>query len=91
MLDKKFKNSMYFKGANMTVKQFLDYVINHPGDWYIKSKPISSDELFSIPKYTYYLSCYDNGRTRGQYKLDNEDMAYLAEHNNYFKSKLVMN
>jgi len=90
MLEKKFKHTTYFKGADMTVKQFLDYVINHYGEWYIKSKPIlETNNLFETPKKEYYLTCSDNGRLRGKYKLDTEDIKYLSEHNDYFKSKLL--
>ena len=90
MLEKKFKYSTYFKGENMTVKQFLDFVLEHAGDWYIKSKSkIESDNLFDTPVEQYYLTCSDNGRLRGRYNLDTEDKTYLAEHNEYFKSKLA--
>lgn len=90
MLNSKFKHSIYFIGTDMTVKQFLDKVLACSGDWVIKKKPIISDNLLADRAYKYYLSCYDNGRTRGGYLLDKEDIAYLAEHNDYFKKALTI-
>lgn len=74
MLNKKFKHSTYFQGENMTVKQFLDYVLSNPSNWIIKNQStINGGLLLSEPEHTYYLTCYDNGRTRSKYKLDTED------------------
>jgi len=92
MLNKKFKHSTYFKGENMTVKQFLDYVLSNPSDWIIKNQStINGGLLLSEPEHAYYLTCYDSGRTRSKYKLDTEDAKYLSKHNDYFKSKLAVN
>lgn len=90
MLNRKFRNSTYFIDRDMTIKQFLDYVLNCYGDWTIIKKPIiATDKLFELPDYEYYLTCYDGSRTRGRYKLGEEERAYLSEHSEFFKERLV--
>jgi len=84
MLNKTFKHSAWFKGESMTVKQFLDYVLSHSGDFIVKekSKAIASD-LLADPEKEYYLS-----DRRYSMKLGYQERNYLAEHNEYFRSKL---
>lgn len=84
MLEQKFKHKSWFKDSNITVKDFLDYVLQHSGDFFIKVKnTLKTDNLFDIPLATYYLT--DN---RYSYKLNIEECKYLSDNNNYFKSKL---
>ena len=84
MLSKQFKHNHWFKGDEMTVKQFLDYVLEHNGDFIIKTKQtLKSDNLFDDPITEYYLS-----DRRYSMKLDYQERNYLALHDDYFKSKL---
>jgi hypothetical protein len=85
MLKSRFKHKHWFVGQSMTVEEFLDYVLEKNGDFYIKTKtkPVS-DYLLDHPITEYYLS--DN---RYSYKLDDEDCIYLSMHSEYFNSKLT--
>jgi len=84
MLNKKFKHNTWFKNSDMTVKQFLDYVLAHNGDFIIKQKKkFDSDELFSDCKTEYHLT-----DRRCSIKLDYQERNYLALNSEYFKSKL---
>jgi len=85
MLNKKFKHHSWFKGSTMTVKEFLDYVLKHSGDFIIKIKNVlQTNNLFDKPILIYYLS-----DRRCSYKLNSKEARYLAEHDDYFKSKLL--
>lgn len=84
MLDNKFKHHAFFKGKDMTVKQFLDYVVHNSGDWIIEVRQTMNEvELFSDYSPSYYLS---DGRYG--YKLGYQERNYLALSNDYFESKL---
>ncbi len=53
--------------------------------FFIKVKStLKTDNLFDAPMNTYYLT--DN---RYSHKLNVEECKYLAEHNDYFKSKFI--
>jgi hypothetical protein len=84
MLNKQFHHAKWFKGNRMTVKEFLDYILSVRGNFHIKKKFKSIDNSLFVGYYDYYLT---DGNS--SYKLDKEDCAYLAAHNNYFKSKLM--
>ena len=85
MLEHKFKHKAWFKNSNITVKEFLDYVLEHSGDFFIKVKNnLDTDNLFDSPTTTYYLT--DN---RYSYKLDAEEITYLTDHDDYFRNKLI--
>lgn len=34
MLEQKFKHKVWFKNTNITIKEFLDYVLDHSGDFF---------------------------------------------------------
>ena len=84
MLKKPFKHHAWFKGKTMTVKEFLDYVLSHSGDFTVVSKAsLRSNNLFDDTISEYRL-------TDGRYsmRLDYQERSYLAEHSEYFASKL---
>ena len=84
MLSNKFRHGTWFKKSNITVKDFLDYVLLNYSDFYIKTKEkCESDILFSEPTKDYYLTDH-----RCSYKLSQEEQNYLSEHNDYFKKRL---
>jgi len=84
MLDKNFKHPAWFNGESMTVKQFLDYVLSHSGDFIIKEKSkANASDLFAEPEKEFYLS-----DRRYSMKLGYQERNYLAEHDEYFRSKL---
>ncbi len=87
-LDEAFRHSTFFKGAKMTKKDFLDYVLAHAGDWWIKGKVDYdvADHLLNIPAYKYfYLQC---AGSRARYRLSDAECEYLALHNKYFSDRL---
>ena len=84
MLDKNFKHPAWFNGERMTVKQFLDYVLSHSGDFIIKEKSkATASDLLADPEKEYYLS-----DRRYSMKLGYQERNYLAENDEYFRSKL---
>ena len=85
MLNKKFNHKHWFKDSNITVKDFLDYVIAYNGDFFIKIKMKSKGNiLFSDLEKIYYLA--DNRYT---YKLNLEESKYLSDNNEWFKKELL--
>ena len=82
MLGKQFKHKYWFIGSVMTNKQFLDYVL-YSGDFMIKKKYKSTGILTDPMEEIFYLS-----DRRYSMKLSPEQMDYLSERNNYFKSEL---
>lgn len=86
MLDRKFRHKHFFIDQEMTVKEFLDYVLKC-GDFHIKVKYKSvSNNLFDNPEKIFYLVCDESKYT---YKLNQDECNYLAEHNNYYKKKIT--
>jgi len=84
MLNKKFKHHSWFIKSNMTVKDFLDYVLSNSGDFYITTKnKFKTNNLFDEPEIEYRLN---DGRC--SMKLEYQERNYLAENNDYFKTKL---
>jgi hypothetical protein len=84
LLTKKFKHKHWFLNSDITVKEFLNYVLAS-GDFIIKEKSIcKSDNLLEDPEKVYYLS-----DRKYSYKLSQEEFEYLADNNEYFKSKLA--
>lgn len=87
-LDEAFQHSTFFKGKKMSKKDFLDYVLAHVGDWWIKGKVNygATDSLLRIPDYEYfYLQC---AGSRARYKLSKEECDYLGGHHKYFYDRL---
>lgn len=83
MLENRFKHHAWFKDKKMTVKEFLDYVLDG-GDFGIKTKYKSDSlELFSAGSYDYYLT--DN---RYSYKLNVYEAEYLSAHSEFFRERL---
>lgn len=83
MLNTNFKHSKWFKGQQITVKEFLDYVLSVSGDFHIKQKFKSINHYLFDGYYEYFLT---DGNS--SYKLDKEDCLYLANNNEYFRNKL---
>lgn len=88
ILDEPFRHSTFFKGAKMTKKEFLDYVLAHVGDWWLKGKVDydAIDCLTEIPPYKYfYLQC---AGSKARYRLSDEECDYLGRRNKYFFDSL---
>lgn len=87
-LDKAFQHRTFFKGTKMSRKDFLDYVVEHVGDWYLKGKvKYGEDNVFGIDvSYEYfYLKCV--GRSV-KYRLSDAECDYLARHHRFFFDRL---
>lgn len=87
-LEKAFQHSTFFKGTKMTRKEFLDYVIAHVDDWYLKGKvKFGEDNVFGVDvSYEYfYLKCA--GRN-AKYRLCDAECDYLARHHKFFFERL---
>jgi len=82
MLSDNFKHKYWFIGQELTVKEFLDYVLTHDGDFGIKQKSKVKD-LFDNPDIDYYLC---DGRYT--YKLGYQERNYLAKNSKYFSHRL---
>lgn len=85
MLQNKFKHRAWFKGEHLTVKDFLDYVVSRDGCSYFSVRSKFKSESGSLFDGDYEIYLTGEG---GRYKLDTEDQAYLAEHNEYFRKRL---
>lgn len=84
MLRNKFKHNTWFNNSDITVKQFLDYALEHSGDFIIETKThANSDNLLENPSIEYYLS-----DRKYNFRLDYQERNYLALNNDYFKFKL---
>lgn len=87
-LDKAFQHSTVFKGTKMSRKDFLDYVIDHVDDWYLKGRvKFCEDNVFGINvSYEYfYLKCV--GRS-AKYRLCDAECDYLARQHKFFFDRL---
>ena len=84
MLNERFKHHAWFKGQKITVKQFLDEVLEHDSDYIIKVQ-YKSDEggILFAGSYAYYLT-----DRRYSYKLNMQEAEYLSAHNEYFRERL---
>lgn len=85
MLRNRFKHRVWFKGEPMTVKDFLDYVSSRDGCSYFSLRSKFKSESGSLFDGEYEIYLTGEG---GSYKLDTEDQAYLAEHNEHFRGEL---
>ncbi len=88
-LDKKFKHSIWFKGKDMTVREFLEYAAHAYGAFGIVKRPSlkQSENLLDEVKYDFVLV----GDERGSYRLTVEQYNYYAEHYNKRVSELFAN
>ena len=83
LLNKRFVHSTFFKGSKMSKRDFLDYVIAHVKDWWLKGA-VNYDAPMSGYKY-FYLT---RAGSRARYRLSNAECEYLAQHHSYFLSAL---
>lgn len=84
MLKKRFKHHAWFKEKEMTVKQFLDYVLSNHSDFAIcEKRKLMGNDLLAEPVTEYFL-------TDGRYKmkLGYQERNYLASKSEYFKNRL---
>jgi len=84
MLNDKLKSKQraWFKGSDMTIREFLDYACSNDGDFIILKKYKSSN-LFEEPDVINYLS-----DRRYTMLLDKEECEYLSKNNEYFHSRI---
>lgn len=83
MLSSIFKHSCWKLNGTITVKEFLDYVLMHSGDFTIKQKNKPTDLLLNKPDIEFYLT-----DRRYSYKLGFQERNYLAQHDPHFASLL---
>lgn len=88
-LDKKFRHSIWFKGKDMTVREFLDWAATAYGAMYVVKSPsrLQSDNLLDEVLYDYVLKSDE----RGSYRLTKEQYNYYAERYNKHVENLFAN
>lgn len=76
-LDKKFRHKTWYKGEDLTVREFLDKAACNRSFSTVKRKRhINSDRLLDEPQFDTVLVCEEG---RGTYKLDEEQYRYFVQ------------
>lgn len=82
MLDRKFKHRTFYKGANLSVRDFLELASEYRSFWMESKVEFNSDYLPDDKQNTYYILRCEN--SRAVIKLSDEEAEYFTERRNFW-------
>lgn len=92
-LNNKFSSPHWFIGEDMTIKEFLDYVLEHEGDFVATTSRVSVPEGFNADGETRLLTFYTGctvpvlSDSRYSRRMTSDEVEYLAAHSEYFAAR----